>query len=56
MQCPECNHNNVVVDTRERLASEVYRRRECPSCRIRFTTREYVTDVQRGGKHDNSSH
>ena len=56
MQCPECKHKTIVIDSRERVASEVYRRRECPACRARFTTREYVTDVQRGDKHDDSSH
>lgn len=56
MQCPECKHKTIVIDSRERVASEVYRRRECMACRIRFTTREYVTDVQRGDKHDDSRH
>ena len=56
MQCPECKHKTIVIDSRERVASEVYRRRKCPACKTKFTTREYVTDVQRGDKHDDSRH
>ena len=56
MQCPGCKHKTIVVDSRERGVSEVYRRRKCPACKIKFTTREYVTDVQRGDKYDDSRH
>ena len=56
MECPECKHKTIVIDSRERGTSEVYRRRECLKCRVRISTREYVTDVQRGGKHDDSRH
>jgi transcriptional repressor NrdR len=47
MRCPFCGHEkDRVVDSRtSREGKAVRRRRECESCRKRFTTYEYVEDV-----------
>jgi transcriptional repressor NrdR len=47
MRCPFCGHEkDRVVDSRtSREGRAVRRRRECESCRKRFTTYEYVEDV-----------
>lgn len=56
MQCPYCGHpDSRVVDTR--AASEsIRRRRECQSCRKRFTTYEQISEmlliVKRDGRRE----
>jgi transcriptional repressor NrdR len=47
MRCPFCGHNkDRVVDSRtSQDGKAVRRRRECKSCKKRFTTYEYVEDV-----------
>jgi transcriptional repressor NrdR len=47
MRCPFCGHEkDRVVDSRiSREGRAVRRRRECESCKKRFTTYEYVEDV-----------
>ncbi|MGB8656215.1 MAG: transcriptional regulator NrdR [Candidatus Zixiibacteriota bacterium] len=47
MKCPFCGHDqDRVVDSRtSQDGRSVRRRRECESCRKRFTTYEYVEDV-----------
>lgn len=44
MKCPYCGHNNTeVIDSREVLEGEsIRRRRECGSCKKRFTTYEEI--------------
>ncbi|MDE1860882.1 MAG: transcriptional regulator NrdR [Candidatus Micrarchaeota archaeon] len=44
MKCPYCGHvNTEVVDSREALEGEsIRRRRECGSCKKRFTTYEEI--------------
>lgn len=45
MNCPYCNSNNSrVVDTRE-VTDGIRRRRECISCKQRFTTYERVANI-----------
>lgn len=47
MKCPFCGHDkDRVVDSRtSQEGRSVRRRRECESCKKRFTTYEYVEDV-----------
>ena len=47
MICPKCNFNDSrVVDSRATMdGSSIRRRRECLSCKFRFTTYEYVETV-----------
>ena len=47
MKCPFCGHEkDRVVDSRtSQNGRSVRRRRECESCKKRFTTYEYVEDV-----------
>ena len=59
MQCPQCGHvDNKVVDSRTgKDADVIRRRRECLSCRNRFTTYERVEDefplvVKRDGRRE----
>ena len=40
MNCPVCNTNSYVKESRK-IEKSIRRRRECPSCGTRFTTREY---------------
>lgn len=43
MKCPQCNyHDNRVLDTRVQKEGEIRRRRECLSCKNRFTTLEVL--------------
>ena len=43
MNCPHCNyHDNRVLDTRVQRDGEIRRRRECISCKGRFTTVEVI--------------
>ena len=47
MKCPYCGcENHHVVDSRTTSDGEIRRRRECESCKNRFTTYEQVMDVQ----------
>lgn len=47
MKCPYCgNQNSKVIDSRTKSnGSIIRRRRECISCRRRFTTKEYVEET-----------
>ncbi|MDR1521297.1 MAG: transcriptional regulator NrdR [Streptococcaceae bacterium] len=47
MKCPKCNHNHSrVIDSRQSEdAHAIRRRRECESCRYRFTTFEKVEKI-----------
>lgn len=49
MKCPKCNAHSIVLDTRFRKTTKVYyRRRKCPSCGFKFSTREiYAKDYTR---------
>lgn len=43
MICPHCRANNdKVIDSRQSRAGIIRRRRECLSCKERFTTREIL--------------
>lgn len=43
MQCPYCNYKeSKVIDSRHTDAKSIRRRRECESCKIRFTTYEKI--------------
>ena len=46
MRCPYCNENNSkVIDSRAKSDGKVIRRRrECISCKKRFTTKEYIEE------------
>ena len=47
MSCPQCEHQVCrVTDSRSRKGLSVRRRRECLSCRYRFTTLEIHEDEQ----------
>lgn len=45
MRCPKCHHEDTrVYDSRQiNTGKAIRRRRECPQCEYRFTTREEVT-------------
>lgn len=43
MICAKCSVDTMVADSR-RIGGGVWRRRRCPSCGDRFTTREVRTD------------
>jgi transcriptional repressor NrdR len=47
MRCPYCNvDNSKVIDSRSKRDGRVVRRRrECISCKRRFTTKEYVEET-----------
>jgi transcriptional repressor NrdR len=47
MKCPFCReNNNKVIDSRlSRDGSAIRRRRECISCKRRFTTYEYIEEI-----------
>ena len=47
MRCPYCNENNSkVIDSRAKSNGKVVRRRrECISCKKRFTTKEYIEET-----------
>lgn len=40
MNCPSCGKETFVIDSRPRAKGTVYRRRNCPACRKRFSTYE----------------
>lgn len=43
MKCPQCGHlENRVLDTRMQKEGDIRRRRECMSCKLRFSTVESV--------------
>jgi len=43
VQCPYCNHNeSKVIDSRHTDPKSIRRRRECESCKKRFTTYEKI--------------
>lgn len=46
MQCKTCNypHSRVVETRRNDNTNQVYRRRECTKCGVRFTTQEYIRE------------
>ncbi len=46
LKCPGCGSNTRVVDSRD-SGKYLRRRRECYSCKKRFTTYERVDDVQK---------
>src|SRR6056297_1754769 len=49
MKCPFCReNNNKVIDSRlSRDGTAIRRRRECMSCKRRFTTYEYIEEIPR---------
>ena len=40
MECPRCNGDTTVIDSRPSQNNEVRRRRQCVLCKYRFTTYE----------------
>lgn len=40
MNCPECDKETYVIDSRPRAKGTIYRRRDCSSCGHRFSTYE----------------
>jgi len=48
MQCKSCNYpdSRVVETTRDERNNQIYRRRECIKCGVRFTTQEHFRDEQ----------
>ncbi len=47
MECPKCRHHNTaVIDSRDVEHNSVRRRRECETCRYRFTTYEKAEPVK----------
>jgi len=46
MECESCKYPETrVVDTdQDHKTNQIYRRRECVKCGVRFTTREHLRD------------
>ncbi len=46
MQCKSCHYpdSRVVETTKDERINQIYRRRECIKCGIRFTTQEHFRD------------
>ena len=46
MQCKACNYpdSRVVDTTKDEKTNQIYRRRECIKCGVRFTTQEHLRD------------
>jgi transcriptional repressor NrdR len=46
MQCKTCNYpdSRVVETKRDEKTNQVYRRRECIKCGMRYTTQEHFRD------------
>jgi len=46
MQCKSCDYpdSRVVETTKDENLNQVYRRRECIKCGVRFTTQEHLRD------------
>ena len=44
MQCRHCNYpdSRVVETTKDERTNQIYRRRECVKCGVRFTTQEHL--------------
>ncbi|HHS8251582.1 TPA: hypothetical protein ACTTVN_000582 [Legionella anisa] len=44
MQCRACNYpdSHVVETKRDDRTNQIYRRRECIKCGVRFTTQEHI--------------
>jgi hypothetical protein len=49
VRCPSCDIETRVLDTR-RKSDGVYRRRVCPTCDARFSTRETIVEERPGPK------
>lgn len=50
IRCPQCNANSEVKDSRPILGfNGTRRRRGCSRCNHRFTTYEYIDDVNKSG-------
>lgn len=47
MQCKSCNYpdSRVVETTKDEKINQVYRRRECIKCGVRFTTQEHFRET-----------
>lgn len=46
MNCPKCKTKLEVTDSRERSDGVIYRRRYCPKCGEKYSTRETITDYK----------
>lgn len=46
MQCKQCGYpdSRVVETNKDDRVNQVYRRRECIKCGVRFTTQEHLRD------------
>jgi transcriptional regulator NrdR family protein len=46
MQCQSCNYpdSRVVETSRDDKTNQIYRRRECIKCGVRYTTQEHFRD------------
>ena len=50
MLCRHCNYpdSRVVETTRDDRTNQIYRRRECVKCGVRYTTQENLRDTGTG--------
>jgi transcriptional repressor NrdR len=55
MQCPRCNGNSEVMETRSQSSFIIRRRRQCESCRYRFTTYERIAPLNLSVKKRNGA-
>ena len=47
MECPRCKKTDIsVIDSRDADSEAIRRRRECDTCRFRFTTYERIEPVK----------
>lgn len=43
--CPKCGANSVVYYSRQKLDGSIARKRKCPSCGVKYTTREVFEEL-----------
>ena len=55
MQCPRCNNNSEVIETRSQSSFIIRRRRQCHVCHYRFTTYEKIAPLNLSVKKRNGN-
>lgn len=57
MQCRACSYpdSRVVETTRDDRTNQIYRRRECIKCGLRYTTQENLRDTGKGANYKTPS-
>ena len=54
--CPVCGEKqSLIIDTRVMSWGNIYRRRICPACKVRWSTMEIPCGPERGKKNDSNT-